>query len=140
MNPEIDRYQSDPLYAYLDKKVITLPGKPPHVPAREILLLESCNLVSIRTGNIRGQVALRPRDELSGGLDSLYAPLAGCSFGNVPSVDEFLAMPDADINLWITEARTVNHEFSDWLDAAQKILTPEAEKKKEKKPSKSVTG
>jgi hypothetical protein len=141
--PDFEKYQSDPLYAYLNKKVITLPGKPPFVPERKLLIMESCGLLSFRRGNLKAEVGLRPADSSSFALEKLYVPLAACSFGDVPTADEFLALPDADIDIWINEARQINPQYFEWLDAAQKVIAELNEdrlKKKEKKPQKSVSG
>ena len=141
--PDFEKYQNDPLYAYLKKKVITLPGKPPHVPMRSMLVMESCGLLSFRRGNLKAEMRLRPADGASIALERLYVPLAACSFGDVPTAEEFLALPDADIDIWINEARQVNPEYFEWLDAAEKIvekLNEEQLKKKEEKPRKSARG
>ena len=140
---DFEKYQSDPLYAYLNKKVITLPGKPPFVPERKMLIMESCGLLSFRRGNLKAEVSMRPADSSSFALEKLYVPLAACSFGDVPTADEFLALPDADIDIWINDARQINPQYFEWLDAAQKSvekLNEETLKKKEKKPRKSASG
>ena len=141
MHPDIQRYQTDPLYAYLNKKAVTLPGLPPHVPKRDILIMAECGVLSFRLGQIRGSIELRPDDGMNRILDKLYAPLAACSFGDVPTMDEFLALPNEDIHIWLTEARTVNAGYFAWIDAAEKIVEKLSEdelKKKERKPRKSA--
>lgn len=140
-NPEIQRYQTDPLYAYLNKRVVVLDGRPPGVPRREILIMEECALLSFRLGNLQAEIQTRPQDELSAILLNLYAPLAASSFGDVPTMDEFMAMPNEDIARWTDEARAVNAGFFAWIDAAEKLvekLTDAAVKKKEKRRHKSV--
>lgn len=144
MHPEIEKYQSAPEYAYLNKEVITLPGKPPHVPQRTILLMESCGLVELRQGNIQGALRLREKDQVSLALDKMYAPMAACSFGDVPTIDEFLALPKSDINEWLKGARRVCPENFEWLDNAQKLvekaMTEDEVKKKGKKRRRSASG
>ena len=144
MHPEIEKYQSAPEYAYLNKEVITLPGKPPHVPQRTILLMESCGLVELRQGNIQGALRLREKDQVSLALEKMYAPMAACSFGDVPTIDEFLALPKSDINEWLKGARRVCPENFEWLDNAQKLvekaMTEDEVKKKGKKRPRSASG
>jgi len=144
MHPEIEKYQSAPEYAYLNKEVITLPGKPPHVPQRTILLMESCGLVELRQGNIQGALRLREKDQVSLALEKMYAPMAACSFGDVPTIDEFLALPKSDINEWLKGARRVCPENFEWLDKAEVIVNKamsEGEvKKKDKKRRRSASG
>lgn len=144
MHPEIAKYQSAPEYAYLNKEVITLPGKPPHVPQRTILLMESCGLVELRQGNIQGALRLREKDQVSLALEKMYAPMAGCSFGDVPTIDEFLALPKSDINEWLKVARRICPDNFEWLDKAEVIVNKamsEGEvKKKGKKRRRSASG
>lgn len=141
MHPDIQRYQTDPLYAYLNKKAVTLPGLPPHIPQREMLIMAECGLLSFRLGNILAQIRLRPDDGMNQILDKLYAPLAASSFGDVPTIDEFLALPNDDIVLWTQETREVNAGFFAWIDAAEKVIeqfTEEQLKKKDGKRRKSA--
>jgi len=143
MHPEIEKYQNLPQYAYLKKEVITLDGRPPHVPQRTMLLMEDCGLIDLRLGNIQGALRLRAKDEMSMALERMYAPMAACSFGDVPTSDEFLALPSADINAWLKAARIIAPANFDWFEKAEKLvenLTDEQVKKKEKKPRKSASG
>lgn len=143
LHPDIAKYQDDPIYAYLNKEVVILPGKPPHVPQRAILVMEACGLLSFRLGNINASLKFRESDEGSLPLEMIYAPLAACSFGDVPTPDEFLAMPGADIDVWLKKAREINPEFFASLDEAAKVakkLTEELAKKKEKKRRRSAHG
>jgi hypothetical protein len=133
MHPDIERYQSDPLYAYLKRQAVTLPGLPPKVPPRELLILEECGLLSFRLGIIRAELELRPDDGMKPILERLYAPLAASSFGDVPTMDEFLAMTNNDIALWTEEARKVNSGFFTWLDAAEKVIEKLSEEQLKKK-------
>jgi hypothetical protein len=143
IHPDIERYQSDPLYAYLKKKLVLLSGRPPYIPARKLLIMESCGLLSFRFGAINADLRLREKDGMTQALEKVYVPLAACSFGDVPTADEFLAMPSSDISVWTSEAREINPSFFEWLNAAEKIvekLNEEDLKKKEKKPRKSAPG
>lgn len=143
VHPDVEKYEHDPLYAYLSKKRITLPGRPPHVPQRTILIMESCGLLSFRFGSLNSQIRLRDADEMSNALEKLYVPLAACSFGDVPTADEFMALPPQDIAIWTQEARVINPEYFEWLSAAEKVveaLNEESLKKKEKKQRKSAAG
>lgn len=136
MHPDIQRYQTDPLYAYLNKKAVTLNGLPPHVPKRELLIMAECGLLSFRLGSLRAQIQLRHDDGMNQVLDKLYAPLAASSFGDVPTMDEFLAMPNEDIALWTQEARAVNAGFFTWIDAAEKVVEKLSEDELKKKGGK----
>ena len=118
-----------------------MPGLPPHVPKRELLVMAECGLLSFRLGSIIGQIQLRPDDGMNLILSKLYAPLAASSFGDVPTMNEFLAMPNEDIAIWTKEAREVNAGFFAWIDAAEKIVEKLSEdelKKKGKKRRKSA--
>jgi len=143
MHPEIEKYSNDPLYAYLNKKVITLLGRPPAVPERTILLMESCGLLSFRLGSIQANIKIMyPDGDMNVALDKLYAPLAASSFGDVPTIEEFMALPNEDIYLWTQEARAVNAGFFEWIDAAEQLvaaLDKEQEKKKGRKRTKSAS-
>jgi len=139
-NTDIEKYQNDPLYAYLTKKVITLPGRPPYVPQRTILIMESCGLVSVRVGNFKARVlGLQLEAEIKENLDKLYAPLAGCSFGDIPAPEEFLAMHNEDIYLWVQEARVIAPDYFEWLNAAEKLVEELSEEDLKKKVNQQQT-
>ncbi len=144
MHPDIEKYQAAPEYAYLKKKVITLAGKPPSLPARTILIMEGCSLIAFRQGNLKAENLLRDADKgMAQTFDKVYAPLAAMSFGDVPSPEEFLALPSADTNAWVAAGKEMNPDYFRWLDAAQEIvnkLTEQEIKKNGKKPRKSASG
>lgn len=142
MKSDIDKYQNDTDYAYLNKKIITLAGRLPHIPDREILVMESCGLLSFRLGRIQAEIQVRPDDDgMNSTLLEVYAPLAAYSFGDVPSIKEFLALPNEIIYEWIRQSYEINPEHLRW--AAGLIGEKEKPmdlKKKGRKRRKSASG
>lgn len=145
---------SNPAYAHLKKKAIVLPGRlpsdGPEVPQRHLLLMESCGLLLMRLGQVQMEIKLNPNPDpiLQDSLINLYAPLAACSFGQVPSADDFFGMLESDINFWISEAQEINPGWFTWIETARKALleldgeTDKAaeDKKKSTRPSRSASG
>jgi len=79
-------------------------------------------------------------------ITEVWAPLKVCSDGEVPDYEQFLRMPQSDINFWIETAKELGHEFA-WLDGLNQIyetqiVRQEREsnevKKKERIPKKSI--
>lgn len=144
MHPDIEKFQVAVEYAYLKKKVITLAGKPPHLPARTILIMEGCSLIAFRQGNIKAELLLREFEKgMAQTFDKVYAPLAAMSFGDVPTPEEFLALPSEDTNAWVAAGKEMNPDYFRWLDAAEQLvikLTEQDIKKNVKKPRRSASG
>lgn len=63
----------------------------------------------------------------------VWAPLKICSRGQVPTREQFLALPPVDLKFWVDTAKELGHSFP-WLDGLEKIyesaITPQEEVKK----------
>jgi hypothetical protein len=79
-------------------------------------------------------------------ITEVWAPLKVCSEGEVPTYEQFLAMPQADIAFWVETAKELGHEFS-WLDGLNQLYETQItrrereqadNKKKGKKPKESI--
>lgn len=66
-------------------------------------------------------------------LKSVYAPLAACSSGDVPTPNEFFKMREADIEEWTRVARKLNSHWFKWLDEVEKMLDEDAASASKKK-------
>lgn len=62
-------------------------------------------------------------------LMNLWAPVTSCSEGDVPTIEQFLNLREADIEFWVNEAREVNPHWFTWLDAIEKAAENAAKKK-----------
>lgn len=71
-------------------------------------------------------------------LLNVWAPLASCSTGDVPTKDEFLRMPELDIQFWVETAKELGVKFP-WLDALEQAVE-NAGKEAQKKVRKSLKG
>lgn len=125
----ISSVQSAPEFLHLKKDVVTLPGRnEPYVPARKMLILEQCGLTDGRRGRIEQQVKDNPLhyefiDPLETyGAARLYADLACISFGDVPTLLEFVAMLPADTGAWLEKAIQVNPAMFAWIMEMAKTL------------------
>jgi hypothetical protein len=74
-------------------------------------------------------------------ITQVWCPLKACSTGEVPTYEQFLAMPKGDIAFWVETAKGLGHEFA-WLDSLNRIYDQEVElaetKKKGKRPKESI--
>jgi len=112
-----------PQFAYLRKEVVILPGRTePLVPSRKILLLEACGLTGARQARMEAEIKsnpilldfIDPLDEF--GTSRLYGDLAGVSFGDVPTLLEFMAMLPDDVKLWLEKAMEINPSQFSWIN------------------------
>lgn len=59
-------------------------------------------------------------------LTEVWAPLFVCSRGEVPTREQFLALPPADMTFWVETAKELRHSF-EWLDGLNRVYTSAAE-------------
>ncbi len=59
-------------------------------------------------------------------LTEVWAPLSVCSRGEVPTKEQFLNLPTADMALWVETAKELGHTF-EWLDGLNRIYTSAVE-------------
>lgn len=64
-------------------------------------------------------------------LLNVWAPLAICSTGDVPTKEEFLQLPEADIQFWVETARELGVKFP-WLDDLEAVIDQVREEAKKK--------
>lgn len=111
---------------------------------RQITVSEATYLMGIKRGLLIDDI-LGEQSQVNGNgnghveqnvLTSIYAPLAACSSGDIPSKDEFLAMREVEIEEWLRVARKLNPHWFRWMDEVEKALTEDDLKKKDKSPSK----
>lgn len=57
-------------------------------------------------------------------LQNVWAPLAACSVGEVPTADQFIKLPEIDIDFWMDTGRSLGIRF-DEFDRLQKLLSGE---------------
>lgn len=104
-----------------------------NLSGRHIVVSEATYLMGIQRGTIIGDI-LESTDDgdhiVQNVLTSIYAPLAACSSGDVPTKEEFLSMREADIEEWLSVGRKLNSHWFSWMDELEKSLT-EQEKKAE---------
>jgi hypothetical protein len=116
MTPEdvIQATLENPNYANLKKLVIELPGRAdPPLPARKMVLVESCNALRFRQGFAINEINSDPTlsDDEKGFLLTTYVQLAPFSFGDVPTHKEYaFDMSDADAVTWIEAMHEINPE------------------------------
>lgn len=131
-NSIIEAVQNNPAFLHLKKELIELPGRDdPFIAPRKILILEQCGLTNTRRGRIDLDIKnnpltnefIDPLDEF--GLSRFYLDLASTSFGDVPTLLEFMAMPPAQSEPWFLKAREINPSMFEWvgevLTALQKV-------------------
>lgn len=123
----IESILASPEFLSLRKKVVEIP-KREDGSVRRILILESCGLTNARMGRIDREVKSTPSladfiDPMEQfGSARLYTDMACISFGDVPTLFEFLAMPNEDITLWLREAMTVNPKDFEWITQMTKAI------------------
>ncbi len=69
-----------------------------------------------------------------------YPKLAACSSGDVPSEEEARAMPSEQLDKWYEAAKRVNPKWFAAIVALTKEAEKAEEKKRTKRPQKSVNG
>lgn len=124
MNPDeiIQATLDNPNYVNLKKKEITLPGTG-NMPARKMVLIETCNALRFRQGVIVNQIQMDTSlsDDEKTFLLTTYVQIAPFSFGDVPTYQEYsFAMTDEQTVLWLEAMHDINPENV-------KIFFPEAE-------------
>lgn len=73
-------------------------------------------------------------------LLNVWAPLASCSTGEVPTKEQFMKLPEVDLNFWIETARNLGAQFQ-WLDRMEALFSGEiepTEKEAQKKGKRSL--
>lgn len=104
---------------------------------KKISVQKATYLMGLDRGNRIGDFIANPHDSplVQAGRVNLYASLAACSTGDVPSADEFTNMLEDDVEEWIRIAKEKNPRWFAWLDkaieAVEAALTPAEQKKKE---------
>jgi len=89
-----------------------------------------------RTSNEKSDSVLEPEESLAINLlMNIWAPLAACSSGDVPTKEEFLRLSEGDINFWVETAQELNPDWFSWLTKIDEVVEDES-KKKEKNKSK----
>lgn len=120
---------SAPEFLHLKKEVVTLPGRDePFVPARKLLVIEQCGLTNSRMGRIERQVKenpvhyefVDPMDKF--GAARLYSELASITFGDVPTLLEFIAMLPGDTGVWLEKAIQINPSMFEWITELAKVV------------------
>lgn len=112
----------NPDFLQIRKEVIVLPGRPdPYISPRKILVMENCGLVQTRSGRIDREIKsdplisefIEPRDKY--GAAALYVQLYGHSFGDVPSIMQYLAILPTDLRVWVDACMAISPEDFEWI-------------------------
>ena len=125
----IDSILQTPAFAHLQKEVITLPGRAdPYIPPKTILIMENCGYTAARRGRIDQELKLNPINlEFVDPLDQfgnarLYVDLAAVSFGDVPTLLEFMAMVPGESTVWVESAMKINPAMFEWINEMVKAV------------------
>jgi len=125
----INSLQNSIQFVHLKKEIVELPGRDePFVPSRKILVIEQCGLTEARSGRFDSDIKTNPiHNEFIDVLDEfgaarLYIDLASVSFGDVPSLLEFIAMLPSDTSTWLEKAVKVNPQMFMWITEMQKVI------------------
>ena len=113
---------------------------------RKLVVREASYVDGIQRGMLVGDVLERQVEADDGTPEAvknnvemnLWVPLSSCTTGktksdSVPTMDEFMVMPEADVAFWIETARELNADWFAWLSKVEAItqdaIKEEAEKK-----------
>ncbi len=121
MHAQIESINNAIEFVHLHKRQITIQGRGDNYPARELLIMESCGLTDARRGRFDRDIKtnplnfdfIDPLDEY--GIARLYIDLAATTFGDVPTLIEFIAMPNGDSAAWLTACVEVNPSLFAWI-------------------------
>jgi hypothetical protein len=69
-------------------------------------------------------------------ITEVWAPLFVSSRGEVPDMEQFLALPAVDLAFWVDTARELGHEF-EWLDGLERAVSMSRESAQEDVKKKS---
>ena len=119
---------------------------------RKIVVSETNYFSSFRQGNLLNELDKefnviadngkepKPKDDQQIVQENLllnvWAPLASCSSGDVPTKEEFLRMPEVDIQFWVETAKELGIKFP-WLEVLEQAVE-QAGKEAQKKVKKSL--
>lgn len=125
----IQSLSNAPEFLHLRKEVLEIPGSEiPSRPARNILVIEQCGLTTARRARIDREIKSNPLnlefiDPLEEfGASRLYVDIASVSFGDVPTLTEFLAMPPAESGVWVDMVYKVNPSLLSWVSELQTVI------------------
>lgn len=122
MHAEIEAINNAIEFVHLRKRSLELSGRGDNYPARQLLVIEQCGLTDARRGRFDREIKsnpinlnfIDPLDEY--GIARLYIDLAAVTFGDTPSLIEFIAMPTAESTQWLTGAYEVNPAMFAWIN------------------------
>ncbi len=135
-NQVIESLQNSIQFIHLRKELIEIPL--PDGSVKRMLVLENCGLTNARRGRMDRSIKdnplnvefIDPLEEY--GAARLYVDLACVSFGDVPSLIEFMAMRPEETSVWMDAVMRVNPDMLQWirdmLDALNEMDKHEIEK------------
>lgn len=115
------------------KETVVLPRS-----GRKIVVREVDYYAGAKRGALAQEFVQKPHKDaiVQIGLVSLYAPLAACSDGDVPTAEEFPSILEVDLDAWLDVARKINPKWFAWMGEVEKELSAAEQKALKKKDRK----